>query len=393
MYNKWMSDCKQLDPKDKKKFETRSSFPGAEGNPFDKILRALQKINQVPTILFMLLLFLFGGMFTLFFVKNWFILMIFALGDALLIALLPGFKISFGPLKSQVFLLFILRAFFINLPFPINLVFQLIGTILVIYGFLIEPSKIKINTIHHHFPNISSGLKFLHLSDIHLENIGVREYKLLTIVEERKPEFILYTGDFLNLSNIRNQKSIENVIEFFNKLHALSPIYYVSGSPAVDVEDTMKIIEKNLEPKRLKNSSELIRHNNNEINLIGITCTHQPHQDITNLPPLVQNNSLNILLYHSPDLVYELKPEHQVNLMLSGHTHGGQVRFPIHGAIFTGSLYGRKLQQGLYRIYDTLLYISRGIGLEGMGAPRVRFLCSPEIIEWIINDKNFQEEK
>jgi len=71
--------------------------------------------------------------------------------------------------------------------------------------------------------------------------------------------------------------------------------------------------------------------------------------------------------------------------MLSGHTHGGQVRIPIWGAFFTGSLYGRKLQSGMYRIHDTLLYISRGIGLEGMGAPRVRFLCSPEIIEWKIN--------
>ncbi len=388
-----MPHIKQLDPKDKKKFETRSSFPGAEGNPFDKILRALQKINQVPTILYMLFTFLLAGLFSLFIVKNWLILMIFSLGDALLIGLLPRFKISFGPIKSQVFLLFFLRAIFNSLPFPINLVFQLIGTILVIYGFLIEPSQIRINTIHHHFPKFSSEMKFIHLSDIHLESVGIRENKLLTIIEENKPEFVLYTGDFLNLSNIRNQKSIEQVIEFFNKLNAISPIYYVSGSPAVDVEDTIIIIEKNLEPMRLKNTSISIRHNNDEINLIGITCTHQPHQDIKNLPPLIHINSLNILLHHSPDLVYELKPEYQVDLMLSGHTHGGQVRFPLFGAIFTGSLYGRKLQQGLYQIYDTLLYISRGIGLEGMGAPRVRFLCSPEIIEWKINDKSFQEEK
>jgi len=71
--------------------------------------------------------------------------------------------------------------------------------------------------------------------------------------------------------------------------------------------------------------------------------------------------------------------------MLSGHTHGGQIQLPLIGPLFTGSLYGLQLQSGLYKIHDTLLTISRGIGLEGLGAPRVRFLCPPEIIEWKIN--------
>ena len=225
----------------------------------------------------------------------------------------------------------------------------------------------------------------MHISDIHLEQLGIRENKLLRIVKNQKPDFILYTGDFLNLSNIRNQTSIENIIGFFNQIHSISPIYYVSGSPAVDVEDTIKIIEKNLNPLRLNNSKILLNQDGIHINIIGITCTHQPHLDIKHLPPLIQEGCINILLYHSPDLVYELKAENKVDLMLSGHTHGGQVRIPLIGAIFTGSLYSRKLQKGLYQIHDTLLYISRGIGLEGLGAPRVRFLCSPEVIEWKIN--------
>jgi len=374
-----------LDPKDKKDFGERSSFPGEEGNPFDVVLRTLQKINQIPTILFIIIIFLLGGLFSLFVVEKWILLILFPLADALIIWLLPKFKISFGASKSQVFLLFVLRAIFNLFPSPINLIFQLLGTALVIYGFLIEPAKIKITTIFHDFPKFSSNLKFIHLSDIHLEKMSVRESKLLTIIKEKKPAFILYTGDFLNLSNIRNPESIEQLIEFFNNLNKISPVYYVSGSPAVDVSDTLEIIEKNLQAVRLNNSKLSFKHNNSEINLIGITCTHHPHLDIKYLPALLQDRSLNILLYHSPDLVYEIKPEHKVDLMLSGHTHGGQVRLPFWGAIFTGSLYGRKLQQGLYRIYDTLLYISRGIGLEGLGAPRVRFLCSPEIIEWKIN--------
>jgi len=377
-----MIKIKRIDPKDKKNFITRSNFPGEEGNPFDRVLRLLQKINQVHTVILFLFIFLFSGIFSLFNIENWSLLFFFAFFDSILIALLPKFKISFGCYKSQIFLLFILRALFIWFSFPINLIFQMIGSIFVFYGFMKEPSDLKITTIFHNFPNISKKINFLHISDIHMDQFSIREMKLLRIVENRKPDFILYTGDFLNLSNIRNPASIQKIIGFFNQIHAISPVYYVSGSPAVDVEDSIKIIENNLHPTRLNNSRISIKRDGININIIGITCTHQPHRDINHLPPLIREDHMNILLYHSPDLVYELKAEDKVDLMLSGHTHGGQVRLPIFGAIFTGSLYGRKLQKGLYQIHDTLLYISRGIGLEGLGAPRVRFLCSPEIIEW-----------
>ncbi|PKO07502.1 MAG: hypothetical protein CVU41_02080 [Chloroflexi bacterium HGW-Chloroflexi-3] len=377
-----MIKIRVLNPEDKKSFIKRIKFPGEEGNPFDRILRLLENINQIPTFLFFTLIILTAGVFSLFNIENWLLLVLFSLTDSLLVGLLPKLKISFGSYKSQVFLLFILRALFVWFSFPINLIFQIIGSLFVFYGFIKEPSDIKISTIYHNFPNVSSTLNFLHISDIHLEQPGIREIKLIQIVESRKPDFILYTGDFLNLSNIRNQASIENIIGFFNQIHSISPVYYVSGSPAVDVEDTIKIIEKNLNPIRLNNSNILLNLEGNLINIIGITCTHHPHLDMKHLPPLLQEGLLNILLYHSPDLIYELSVEERVDLILSGHTHGGQVRLPIIGAIFTGSLYGRKLQKGLYQIHNTLLYISRGIGLEGLGAPRVRFLCSPEIIEW-----------
>jgi hypothetical protein len=380
-----MTKIRVLNPEDKKSFVTRNKFPGEEGNPFDRILRHLQKINQISIFLFFILLFLSAGVFSLFNIENWLLLVLFSVTDSLIIGFLPKLKISFGPYKSQVLVLLFLRALFIWFSFPINLIFQILGSFLVFHGFINEPSELRITTIYHKFPTISSTFKFLHISDIHLEQPGIREKKLLRIVDNLKPDFILYTGDFLNLSNIRDNKAIVNIISIFNQIHKISPIYYVSGSSAVDVEDTIKIIEKNLNPTRLNNSNILLNHGGNNINIIGITCTHQPHVDIKQLPPLLQKDYINILLYHSPDLVYELRREDRIDLMLSGHTHGGQVRLPIIGAIFTGSLYGRKLQKGLYQIHDTLLYISRGIGLEGLGAPRVRFLCSPEIIEWKIN--------
>jgi predicted MPP superfamily phosphohydrolase len=88
-------------------------------------------------------------------------------------------------------------------------------------------------------------------------------------------------------------------------------------------------------------------------------------------------------LYHTPDLA-PVAAAQGVDLQLSGHTHGGQVRLPFFGALFTSSLYGKKFEAGRYQVGALTLYVSRGIGLEGKGAPRARFLCPPEMILWEI---------
>jgi predicted MPP superfamily phosphohydrolase len=75
-----------------------------------------------------------------------------------------------------------------------------------------------------------------------------------------------------------------------------------------------------------------------------------------------------------------LAQQYPVDLYLCGHTHGGQVRLPIYGAIITSSSLGKRYEMGPYVEQDTTLYISRGIGLEGLSAPRMRLLCPPEII-------------
>ena len=70
---------------------------------------------------------------------------------------------------------------------------------------------------------------------------------------------------------------------------------------------------------------------------------------------------------------------HGIDLYLCGHTHGGQVRLPLIGPLLTSSKLGRRYVMGHYREGATHLYVSRGVGFEGLGAPRVRLLCPPEI--------------
>jgi predicted MPP superfamily phosphohydrolase len=69
-----------------------------------------------------------------------------------------------------------------------------------------------------------------------------------------------------------------------------------------------------------------------------------------------------------------------VDLYLAGHTHGGQWRLPLFGAILTSSKFWKRYEAGAYQEGSTHLYVSRGIGLEGFGTPRARFFCPPEVV-------------
>jgi uncharacterized protein len=376
-------------------FKQTQYFPGCAGNPFDRVLHSLERIERIPVLLMnviLILLALLGGL--PFFLKHHTFplitgaLALFFVGDYILISLLPATQRSFGPAKVVTLMLACLRVPFAWLPSGWNFGFELAGTLLVIYGFYIEPFWVD---VHHEIYSSSKWtgdrpLRVLHLSDLHIERITRREKWIINKIHELSPDLILFTGDVLNLSYTHDNKAQSDAITFFNQLSAPLGVYGVTGSPAVDFTDFFSRLSKSTRLYWLDNESKRLETPAGNLNLIGITCTHNPDLDERTLSDLLLedqsgNKSFNLLLYHSPDLAPNAG-KFGVDLQLSGHTHGGQIRFPILGALFTGSLYGRLFQSGHYLINGMSLYISRGLGMEGAIAPRVRFLCRPEMILW-----------
>ncbi len=313
--------------------------------------------------------------------------------DWLLLALLPVLGTSYGPPKPPVAVLAILRTVVAFIPIPVPLVallLQIIGTGLVVYAFYVEPRTIRVTyqTLVSPKLHASTRLRVLHLGDLHIERITQREKQLLRLVEEMKPDLILFSGDFLNLSYRRDPQAIHDARQVLSQLQAPLGFYVVTGSPAVDLTDVTPGLLKGLPLHWLRDETVTLQVGDDQIDLLGVTCTHRPFEDGPRLTRLLNpgNKHFNILLYHTPDLA-PIAASQGVDLQLSGHTHGGQVRLPVIGALFTGSLYGKRYEAGCYPHGDMTLYITRGIGLEGAGAPRVRFLCPPEIILWDIRGK------
>ncbi|HZU87183.1 MAG TPA: metallophosphoesterase [Anaerolineaceae bacterium] len=370
-------------------FSHLKSFPGIHGNPFDVILHRLERIQKIPVFFVFIILATLSLLCAQLSSALTAIMLAFFLLDWGLLAILPLAGRSFGPEKAVLFLLAILRTPFALLPLPVNLVFQTIGTLLVIYAFWIEPFRLKITRQELVTSKIQSDthLQLLHLGDLHIERLTRREHAILNAVEKARPDLILFSGDILNLSYLADPKALQDAREFLSRLHAPLGVYLVSGSPAVDLPDLLPRLLEDLPLQWLQNESVLLPLGDQQLCLIGLTCTHRPYRDAPILQALSSKSSaeiFTILLYHSPDLAPHAAQQH-IDLQLSGHTHGGQFRLPWLGALFTGSLYGRVFQSGRYQLEKLTLYITRGIGLEGAAAPRMRFLCPPEIIFWDIH--------
>jgi uncharacterized protein len=387
-----MTKIHRLQPRS---FTDRKTFPGRAGNPFDRLLHSLEKLERMPSLVMNILLIglallgclpailkthtlpLMAGVLALLFFIDW-----------ILIALLPETRRSFGPIKVVVLMLACLRVPFALLPYPWNLGFELTGTLLVIYGFYIEPFRVD---VHHETLQTAkfasdTSLRVLHLGDLHLERTTKREKWVLQKVKELAPDLILFSGDVLNLSYLQDTQSRAEAVDLFKGLSAPLGVYGVTGSSAVDFNDLFTKLTAETPLIWLDNQGITLDSPGGKINVIGLTCSHNPDQDEPVLVELMQHcqkDAFNLLLYHSPDLAPNAS-RYDINLQLSGHTHGGQVRLPFFGAFYTGTLYGKTFEAGRYLVNNMPLYITRGLGMEGAIAPRVRFNCRPEMVLWEI---------
>mgnify|MGYP000990102931 CR=1 FL=1 len=294
--------------------------------------------------------------------------------------------LSYGPIKPVLLMLALLRTPFALLPYWWAFGFEFLGSFLLVYGFLIEPFRLDV----HHEELTSDKLSrddkitIAHLGDLHIERITRREKLILKILEEAKPDLILFSGDVLNLSYVHDDYAQQQAREFLYSLHAPLGVYAVTGSPPVDPPEVFANLVAGTEVQWLADKHISIQFENSTIGITGLTCTHHPDEDFARLAQLpLDPSAFNVLLYHSPDIA-PLACNAGFDLQLSGHTHGGQVRLPLYGAIFAASLYGKAFEAGRYLLKNMTLYVTRGLGMEGGIAPRVRLFCPPELIFWEI---------
>jgi predicted MPP superfamily phosphohydrolase len=248
-------------------------------------------------------------------------------------------------------------------------------------GLYIEPFDIHTTKLQLSGPSKASGeaLRILHLTDLHIERITRREQDLIQQVKALQPDLILLTGDYTNVDYLDDTHTLRDTRMVLGQLSAPYGVYAVIGS--VDGQHETDGLFDGLPITVLEDQIQKLQIGQQEIDLVGVSNfgTTRDGQTLSALMQRVPKEAYSILLYHTPDLI-EVADRLEVDLYLAGHTHGGQVRLPLWGAIITMSAFGKQYESGLYQLNPTTLYVSRGIGLEGLGMPRARFLCPPEIV-------------
>ncbi len=311
---------------------------------------------------------------------------------------LPQQKRSFGPDQpaalalSVVTLLTVVLLGLLGVSIVITLVIVAAISAIAYDATWIEPfaltlTRQQLTAPDWHGTPGTTCLRLLHVADIHVERISPREEHLNAMIAEMKPDVIVFSGDFVNLSYTDDAQAKQDIHALISAWRAPLGVYCVPGTPAVEPLARVQEFVAGLDNlKLLTNEWVSVETDCGTLNILGLITTHNLATDREALAYKMKSaptNGLKLLLTHAPDIGPEAA-EAGFDLYLCGHTHGGQIRLPLIGALATASQLGRRFVMGRYQVQQMTLYTSRGVGMEGLGAPRARLLCPPEVILWEI---------
>ncbi|MFD1450671.1 MULTISPECIES: metallophosphoesterase [Oceanobacillus] len=248
------------------------------------------------------------------------------------------------------------------------------------YAREIEPSLLTITEESITSPQIPAAFnqfKIVQFSDTHLGfHYDLEQLEsLVSKINNLKPDLILFTGDLVDEPN--NYHWNNKLIQLLQQLEAPEGKFWIYGNHDHGGNGT-EILYETFEAANftlLQNSASRIQREDASFVLAGIDDAMLGDPDISQALEERTDSDFTILLAHEPDLADVVK-NYPVDIQLSGHSHGGQVRLPFIGDLYTPA-YAEKYVQGKYTISDKLtLYVNSGIGTTRLP---YRFLCRPEL--------------
>ncbi len=267
--------------------------------------------------------------------------------------------------------------------------------LLFIYGFY-EAGKLQMSKMELFFedlPDEFDGFKILHISDLHSVRFGRLEKKLCKLIANQSFDIAVFTGDYLVRGVSRRARILEVLKKILFHISAPTGFYGIRGNH--DKNKFMKQILKHTYITLLMEKAMPIKRGESEIWIAGVNRMKPQKRErglksinkaLEGIPKY--NKVFTILLAHTPDYIH-LAAERDVNLVLAGDTHGGQICLPILGPLRNKAKTGKRFIKGLNRVSQTTIYTSRGIGATGLP---VRFLCPPEVSVFTLRkrEKAFQ---
>ncbi|HYK02484.1 MAG TPA: metallophosphoesterase [Thermoanaerobaculia bacterium] len=227
-------------------------------------------------------------------------------------------------------------------------------------------------------PPAFDGYRIAFLTDTHVAAFVRRAwYKEIVAQTMRfEPDLILFGGDFVHWE--RHIGLMADVL--VSDLSARDGMYAVLGNHDYWANADGVIAALTIKGVHfVMNRSVAIRRGNDMIALAGVDEIYRGRPDVNAAFGRVDPRVPCIGLSHHPDVI-DMVEERRIDLLLCGHTHGGQIRFPFFGSVVVPSKHEARYASGFHRAGRVLMYVSRGLG----AIPPLRILCKPELATFIL---------
>jgi uncharacterized protein len=243
---------------------------------------------------------------------------------------------------------------------------------------VITRKNFLIKEINLKFPNLPKGLeglRLLQLSDIHVGTFFTVN-DLARVIDESnnlRPDLAFITGDLITTRG----DPLDRCLLELHRLRSTSGIWGCMGNHErfAKVQNYTQAKARELEMHFLRHEAASVKFGNHRINVVGVD--YQPGHTVylENVEELVERDSFNLLLSHSPD-VFPVAAQKGFDLTLAGHTHGGQINVEILGENLNVADFFTPFTKGLYTSGRSSVYVNSGLGTIGMP---VRIGAPPEI--------------
>ncbi len=253
-----------------------------------------------------------------------------------------------------------------------------------VYASFIEPYRLVVEEVTLPLPHGRSGsapVRIGVISDFQTPRVGDHERAAARLLMEQRPDIIFLAGDVCQADPSECERQIPAFRELHASMSAPAGVYCVLGNL-----DRMSWVKRAIEGTRVRllyNEIVTVAVKDRRFLIAGLNGAYLGRTEEAVMQRLEQTGGpgdIRIILSHRPDAVLRLSPQSSVDLVVSGHTHGGQVRLPWIGAMAESSDIPRRAAGGgLCKINGHPLYVNRGVGMERGSAPQVRFLCPPTV--------------
>lgn len=225
-----------------------------------------------------------------------------------------------------------------------------------------------------------SPVRIAVLADIQTNHVTRHEEEAIDRLMAEAPDLILLPGDLWQGTRSQLESNLPALRGLLNRLRAPGGAYFVQGNCEVDAE--IRRILEGTPVRMLDNEIVRIHIRDRNVTIGGIELDYTPAAEriVRQLETASDTDDIRLVISHYPDTILQLEPNSRIDLVIAGHTHGGQIVIPGFGPPLTLSHVPRHVAAGgLHDLEGRHIYVSRGLGCERNQAPRIRFLCPPEV--------------